>query len=341
MLVVRKRHIIRRFGAFLAGMIVAMSLPPDIARAAVPVPADDGAKIVAERWLSDSTLDVTVSSPALGEQVPVRILLPKRWSRSAEKSWPVVYAYHGGRDTYVSWTRSTDIGQVAGRYDVMVVMPDTGWAGWFTDWRNYGRGGVPMWETFHTGELLQLMERNYHAGTARAAMGISSGGYGAVKYAARHPGMFEYAVSLSGVLHLTQPGVPALVLLEASERYDPLRIWGVPIIDAANWKANDPYELASNLRGTGLYLASGLTGLPGPNDHPAPGDTPIQAQEIWCGATTVSFADRLKKLRIPATTHIYRDGWHDWSTWQPEMHRAWPLIMTAIDAEPIATNEAA
>jgi S-formylglutathione hydrolase FrmB len=330
----RERHAARGLTAVLVLAVVAMGLLCGVSDAAsAPVKANDGAKITAEKWLSGNVVDLTVSSPALGQSVPVRILMPKGWSRTAKRTWPVVYAYHGGRDTYVSWTRSTDIAKVAAGYDVMVVMPDTGWAGWFTDWRNYGLGGTPKWETFHTSELLQLMERNYHAGTARADMGISSSGYGAVKYAARHPGMFKYAVSLSGILHLTQPGIPALVLLEASERNDPVRIWGLP--GDAYWKANDPYELASKLRGTGMYIASGLTGLPGPNDHPAPGDNTIEAQEIWSGATTVSFLDRLKQLGIPATSHIYQNGYHDWSTWQPEMHRAWPLMMKAIGAKPV------
>ena len=48
-------------------------------------------------------------------------------------------------------------------------MPE-GANGSYTDWYNYGKGGVPKWETFHTKEVIQLMERNYHAGTARAVM---------------------------------------------------------------------------------------------------------------------------------------------------------------------------
>jgi S-formylglutathione hydrolase FrmB len=159
----------------------------------------------------------------------------------------------------------------------MVVMPDTGYAGWFTDWRNHGAGGPPRWETFH----------------------------------------------------------------EASERYDALRIWGDPVLNRANWQANDPYVLAARLRGTGMYIASGLTGNPGPYDHPTPGNAGVEAQEIPCGATTVSFVKRLKALGIPATTHIYRDGWHDWSTWQPETHRAWPLMMTAIGASSTSGASAA
>jgi S-formylglutathione hydrolase FrmB len=144
--------------------------------------------------------------------------------------------------------------------------------------------------------------------------------------------MFRYAASFSGILHLTQPGVPLLVLAEASERYDALRIWGDPVLDRGNWVANDPYVLAARLRGTGLYIASGLTGRPGPYDHPTPGNDGVEAQEIVCGSTTVSFLRRLKRLGIPATAHVYRDGWHDWSTWQPELHRAWPLMMRAVGA---------
>ncbi|GAA4624381.1 alpha/beta hydrolase family protein [Actinoallomurus vinaceus] len=323
----------RGFTGVLLTVVASVCVLPETAGAAVKrVAADDGAKITGEHWIDARTVDLTVSSPALGASVPVRVLVPRGWSRSARKSWPVVYAYHGGRDTYVSWTRSTDIAKVAASWDVMVVMPDTGWAGWFTDWWNGGKRGKPKWETFHTSELLQLMQRNYRAGTRRATMGVSSSGYGAVKYAARHPGMFKYAVSLSGVLHLTQTGVPALVMFEASEKYDPFRIWGIPGIDDKNWKANDPYVLAAKLKGTGLYLASGLTGLPGPND-PTGGKEPVELQEVVCGATTVSLVNRLRKLHIPVTAHIYQKGYHDWSTWQPEMHTAWPLMMKALTAK--------
>ena len=143
--------------------------------------AADGARVTGEQWLSGGEVDLTVSAPALSTTAPVRVLLPRGWSRPATRTWPVVYAYHGGRDTDVSWTRSTDIEQLAADYGVMVVMPGTGFAGRFADWRNHGAFGPPKWETLHTRELTRLMERDYHAGTARAAMGISSSGYGAVK----------------------------------------------------------------------------------------------------------------------------------------------------------------
>ncbi|WP_254716654.1 hypothetical protein [Actinomadura sp. WMMB 499] len=45
-----------------------------------------------------------------------------------------------------------------------------------------------------------------------------------------------------------------------------------------------------------------------------------------------SFVARLDALGIPVTSHIYGDGWHAWPEWIPELERAWPLMMDALDA---------
>lgn len=103
----------------------ALAAGPAVATAA------DGARVTGERWSGGR--DLAVSSPAPDTTAPVRVLLPRGWSRSVTRTWPVVYAYHGGRDTYVSWTRSRYIEQLAAGYGVMVAMPDTGFAGWFAD----------------------------------------------------------------------------------------------------------------------------------------------------------------------------------------------------------------
>jgi len=42
---------------------------------------------------------------------------------------------------------------------VLVVVPEAGQAGFYSDWYNRGRGGPPGWETFHLTELRQLLER--------------------------------------------------------------------------------------------------------------------------------------------------------------------------------------
>ncbi|WP_160822163.1 alpha/beta hydrolase-fold protein [Actinomadura sp. J1-007] len=118
--------------------------------------------------------------------------------------------------------------------------------------------------------------------------------------------------------------------------FDPFQVWGIPYWDDKNWKAHDPYELAAGLRGTGLYISSGTTGLPGPYDDPLhkPIDQSILGAtgEFIVGSTNRDFVARLKELGIPATTHIYGNGWHNWNYWRPELDKAWPLMMKALGA---------
>jgi hypothetical protein len=54
--------------------------------------------------------------------------------------WPVLYLLHGCCDTYRSWTRSTDVAALTAHSDVLVVMPDGGKAGFYSDWLP-GRAG--------------------------------------------------------------------------------------------------------------------------------------------------------------------------------------------------------
>ncbi|WP_018654582.1 alpha/beta hydrolase [Actinomadura flavalba] len=296
---------------------------------AVPVRAAD----ITERRIDARTLDLEWYSPAVGQRVQARLLLPRGWSRTAKRTWPVLYAYQGGRDDYTSWTRETDIARLAATRDVLVVMPSGGENGSYTNWWNDGAGGIPRWEDHHVRELPALMKR-YRAGDRRAVLGVSSGGQGAMAYAARHPGMFRYAASFSGSTHLTMHGMQifltAVNLLGSGA--DAFRIFGVPGRDDANWRAHDPHVLAERLRGTGLYVSSGTTGMNGPFTPPGAQWRLTQLSEILIGQMNHSFVNRLRELRIPVTAHIYGDGWHAWPEWTQELHTAWPLIMTALGA---------
>jgi S-formylglutathione hydrolase FrmB len=317
-------------GAVATGPAQALAGPAKTL--AGPAKADDGARVTAETKIASREVDITISSPALGKSVKTRLLLPPNWSRASTATWPVLYAYHGGQDNYTSWTKNTDIEAWAAKYNVIVAMPE-GDNGSYTDWYNYGKGGNPKWETFHTAEVRQLLERNYHAGALRAAIGNSSGGAGAMAYAARHPGLFKYAASLSGILSMRSIGMPAMLMFtNASNGQDPFAIWGVPWSDDANWVAHDPYSLAPKLRGTGLFFSSGTTGRPGPGDPDvAPWDIGLLS-EIAVGANNKDFKKRLDELNIPYTAHIYGDGRHNWPAWIREAASVWPTLMKSIGA---------
>ena len=125
----------------------------------------------------------------------MRLLTPAGWRPGDGRRHPQLWLLHGCCDTYESWSANTDIAELPALRDVLVVMPEGGAVGFYSDWR---RG--PKWETFQLTELRKLLERDFGAGEPRAVAGLSMGGYGAMAYAARHPGLFDAAASFSGVV---------------------------------------------------------------------------------------------------------------------------------------------
>lgn len=308
----------------VAALAVSIVAPVPHAVAAV---ADDGATVVKETRLDARTYDLTVSSPAIGGDVPVRLLVPPGWSPTANRTWPVLFLLQGCGDDYTSWTRETDVEELSASSDVLVVMPDGGRAGWYTDWWNGGRGGTPRWETFHTGELPRLIERDYRGGTARAVAGLSAGGTGAFGYAAKHPGMFRAAASYSGLLSTQFVGVPQFIYTTVlREGLDPYGPWGRESLVPAVWAAHNPKQLAANLRGTSLYMSFG-NGFKGVLDTEWWSYDPF---ETIVGTTSPDFVAQVRSLGIPITVNAYGGGTHTWKYWQRELRASWPMLTAAL-----------
>jgi diacylglycerol O-acyltransferase/trehalose O-mycolyltransferase len=281
------------------------------------------ARVIAKKRLADREEDLTIESPALGSQVKVRLLLPAHYETQRARLWPVLYLLHGCCDSYVSWTRSTDIEQLVQRSDIMVVMPDGGKAGFYSDWQS-----GPRWETFHTTELPSLLSRQYRASTVASVAGVSMGGLGALDYAARHPEMFTAAASLSGIVHtrLSNNESRGYLGLIQSQGEDPLALWGDPDANIDTWKQHNPYDLAPQLKGVRLFISAG-NGRPGPLDRAG---TKEESIETAIGAENRAFARRVQQLGLNAQIDLYGPGTHNWVYWQRELHRAWPLISDGL-----------
>jgi diacylglycerol O-acyltransferase / trehalose O-mycolyltransferase len=292
-----------------------------------PVPgrtrAADGAAVVAERQVAPRIVDLTVQSPALGGTAKVRLLTPDGWSaRHGRRHWPTLYLLHGCCDTYASWTRETDIGELPALRKVLVVMPEAGAVGFYSNWRG---GAKPAWETYHLGEVREILERGYGAGTRRAVAGISMGGLGAMDYAARHPGLFRAAASYSGLLHPLED-VRFYLSLFSAHTDDPLDIWGDPSRQRRVWAAHDPTELAGRLRGTRLFVSAG-DGRPGPFEQPG---QPEDVVETTVHREGRAFAGRLQRGHIPFEADFYGHGFHNWPYWEREFKRSLPLLLSAL-----------
>ncbi|MFC9502301.1 alpha/beta hydrolase [Streptomyces sp. NPDC057002] len=270
--------------------------------------------------LGPRTLDVSVPSAALGRNAPVRLILPSDFGTRPERKYPVLYLLHGAHDDYTSWTRETDIEAFTEGRDLIVAMPDAGPTGIPSVWRD-----GPDYETFQVKEVPALLARDYRASGVQAVAGVSTGGYGAMAHAARHPGAFKAAASYSGVLDTTAPGVPAIMdAIVARENLPARSLWGHPLLNALTWRDFNPRTRAAGLRGTALYVSQGSGVGPGSGD-PLPG---VLESALWPSAQ--GFAGALALLGVRATTHFYSGGGHDWPYWKREFTASWPMLAPAL-----------
>lgn len=291
-----------------------------------PAAADDGARITAETWIDARTVDLSVDSPAVGRTLPVRVVLPAGFEAQPDRTWPVLYLLQGAHDDYTSWSRETDVEEFLADKDVITVMPSSGPTGIPTDWWNYGSSSSPDYETFQVDEVMQLLRNDYRAGTVRSVAGVSTGGYGALAFAARHPGAFGAAASYSGILDTTALGMPTVLnAIVARELQLPSLLWGNPILNRSIWNAHNPAAQARQLAGTSLYISQG-SGVPSVDFGNLEGA--VLEGTLWLQAH--GFANRLAGLGIPAQVHFYTGGSHAWSSWQSEFKASWPTLAAGL-----------
>ncbi|AWS43462.1 alpha/beta hydrolase family protein [Streptosporangium sp. 'caverna'] len=294
---------------------------------AIPAARASGdARVIAEERAGPRLVDLTIRSSALAGTAKVRLLTPDGWRPGIGRRWPVLYLLHGMGDDHTSWTRDSDVSELPQLRDVLVVMPDGGAGGYYTNWWNLGAGGPPAWETFHLDEVRRLLERGYGAGTDRVVAGLSMGGFGAVSYAARRPGMFRAAAAYSGPVHLSHPRYVKLFEDAYAEVGDAvLVLWGHPVHQREIWRAHDPYALAGRLRRIPVHLSCG-DGHPGPLDPPG---EPYDDQENMLHDMNRSLAARLTAAGTPLTTYFYR-GTHAPRYWERELHRSLPMLLRSL-----------
>ena len=287
--------------------------------------ADDGSYVSTETWLDARMADLSVGSISVGAHVPVRIIVPAGWSATeTDRTWPVLYLLQGAHDDYTAWTRETDIESFVAPRGVIVVMPSAGPTGIPTRWWN-GDKNKPDYETFQAIELMQLLERDFHASSTRAVAGVSTGGYGAIMMAAHYPGTFTAAASYSGVVNTTYPGMPAVMrAIVARENIQPDALWGDPVRNVQLWNENNPYAQATDLRNTALFLSCG-DGT-GPAQNSALGQTLEKAVR----PQNLAFAARLSVLGIPVQTDFYTGGVHDWVSWKAAFATSWPMLAAGL-----------
>jgi S-formylglutathione hydrolase FrmB len=293
--------------------------------------ADHGIQIISSQRLDGRLTELTLSTPALAKPAHVRVLLPGGYRKQKPRRYPVLFLLHGAFGDATDWTHLGDAERITAGRKLIVVMPDGGQGGWYTDWVNRGQGGPPEWETFHIGELVPWIDDHYRTLPRRGERGIaglSMGGFGAMSYAARHPDLFSWAGSFSGAVDIVNyPPVVAIIDLEAPvDGGLPGDQFGDRLLAEANWRAHNPWDLAGNLRNTTLVIDTG-NGQPGPLDPSGKLFDPI---ELGVHDMSVLFHQRLLALGISHTWNDYGPGTHSWPYWQRDLSEAMPSVMSTF-----------
>src|SRR3954471_1717818 len=300
------------------------------------------------------------------EGLNVNVLLPSDYASSTSGRYPVLYLLHAVMYNENTWLDLSDVEKFTAGFTgdraAIVVMPDGGPIGWYTDWP----GGEELWESYHLMHVIPAIEARFRTladRAHRAVAGFSMGGYGALLYAARHPDLFSVVGGFSPISHLTIPdqpyqGAPAdNAETDAgspgpafADRPRPYRTpddansgcnggskqWGSGVRDI-QWHARNPADLASNLRTTSVYVASG-NGVPcGPED---PIDRPTYEFEPGDAGTLVMARDYFDPAARAAGAHVTEDfygcGVHTMRYAERDLHAFWPLMLAAFGGAPPA-----
>ncbi|MFF2654553.1 alpha/beta hydrolase [Streptomyces sp. NPDC058045] len=204
------------------------------------------------------------ATEAIGWNPGVNVLLPDDYHTSG-RTYPVLYLFHGG-GTEEDFTRFDKLGirdWTAGK-PIIVVMPDGGPAGWYSNPVN-SNTGPRNWETFHISQLLPWVDANFRTFAefgGRAVSGFSMGGFGALKYAAKYHGHFASVSAHSGPASLRRDAGLVTHWANVSSAAVELgggTVYGAPLWNEKRVSADNPVERIESYRGKRVFLVAGTS----------------------------------------------------------------------------------
>jgi enterochelin esterase-like enzyme len=259
-------------------------------------PPKDPAYVLAKGRLET----IKVKSAALGGRAQsVDVYLPPGYDASAARRYPVVYLLHGFPGVPTSYFRAGRMGVVEdilvakSRAKPVILVAPYGSTGAFTDkeWAN-GVRRHEGWETFLARDVVHAIDSRFRtipAGWARALVGLSEGGYGALNIGLHHPGEFHVLESWSGYMKADN-------ISSIFGRKKTVLAWNSPDVTLP---AAAPALRAAH---TFVWFYSGSV------------DKSMLPQNA-------AFERELVRLRIPSHYMVVRGG-HDWALWRGQAAKA-------------------
>ncbi|WP_436772689.1 alpha/beta hydrolase [Yinghuangia sp. YIM S09857] len=288
----------------------------------------------------------------------MRIVLPSDYYSNPTKRYPVLYLLNGSTPDADVATYFSAYPAVGGSAGMIFVMPDGGPRGWYSNWLNQNSAaGAQRWENFHINQVIPFIDLNLRTKADkqnRAVAGISMGGFGAVRYAERHPDLFSQVASFSGDLDLSRASMDLRMAVVASlttPLYTPVvgsdDLYGTPYPFSVNypysdvlWNDANPGAHAAALQGLGVsvYVGNGGGGPVPPVEDD--GDPYGMFFEWWLQGANQHFKAALDAAGVPSYYVNYGDGtgtpWaecrggHNWLCWKISLDDYIPRLQQAF-----------
>lgn len=252
-----------------------------------------------------SLRDVTFFSQALQRDMQYRVLLPEA---TDNKKLPVVYLLHGGGGGFRDWSNYSDVAQFAAR-GLLLVMPQ----GDYSYYTNAALRPQDRYEDYIVKDLALDVAQRFPVRDDReghAIVGVSMGGFGAIKLALKHPDKFAFAGALSAAIDAPRRRF-TVRRLDQSRHFR--EIFGPDDSDIRH--GNDPFFLvrgAEPIKLPFFYLTCGeQEGLLGPNRE---------------------FAVLLDHYHIAHEFHEVSGG-HDWNQWNRQLNGLFEAMARVVRTE--------
>ncbi len=232
-------------------------------------------------------------SVALNRDMPYRVFTPAR-VEAAEKL-PVVYLLHGGDGTFRDWSDFSDVSRYAD-YGLILVMPE----GAFSYGRESAERTQDRYEDYLVNDLISDVETRFRVKKGRenrAMIGISMGGFAAIKLALTRPDLFIFVGAFSPSVSTPRAVTSISKARECGGDFGPsLDRQGV-----SPGESRDPFALvrtADPAVTPYIYMTAG-------------DNEPLLEPDR-------RFAARLKELHFAFEFHV-KSGGHDWGEWNSQV----------------------
>lgn len=276
-----------------------------------------------------------VYSAAMGRNIPVQIQPAERGGNAA------LYLLDGMRATEASnaWLVDANAAAAYAGHNLTLVMPVGGAGSFYADWNQQASLSsaepvIYMWETFLTAELPTYLESNF--GVARnnnSIGGLSMGGTAALNLAAKHPDQFRQAMSWSGYLNTTAPGMQTMLRLAMLDTggFNVNAMYG-SIISPRRFE-NDPFWNMGGLRNTDVYISAG-SGLWGPDDNGTRVDHRLNGSvlEFVAMSSTRTWEAKARLEGLNPAVDYPAVGIHSWAQFNSQLYKTQHRVLDVMNA---------